>query len=153
VAATENRIMRRRARGFLTSAKTIRRLESVWETGLFVFIAYRSHYIASAEGILFDELFLLGAVISSVILNLIARRSRKVRGSGNRWVTFSNHSIIWFFGVFFGALSDGLPTLVALISQYPELIIVAGFFLLFVFLTIDLNKETGELVKPKSKPD
>ena len=115
-------------------------------------VAYLSQYIASAKGILFDQAFLIGAVLSSLILNLIARRYRKVRGYRNRWVAFSNRSIIWFFGVFFGALSDGLPTLVALVSQYPFLIAVTALFLLFVFMTIDLNKETEALVKHEFKP-
>ncbi len=85
-----------------------------------------------------------------MILNVIARRP-KIRSSGDRWVTFSNRSIIWAFGVFFGALAAGLPTLFGLISQYPYAVLaISAIFLVFVFETIYLNEETDELVKPEA---
>lgn len=132
--------------------KTKRRLESTWETILFVVVAYLSQYIASGKNLLFDQLFLSVVFASSLILNIIARHYRKVRGSGNRWVIFSNRSVLWFFAVFVGAISDGLPTLISLIFQYPELVGVVVLFLGLVFAIIDLSKETEEFVKVQPKP-
>jgi hypothetical protein len=132
------------------SAKRKLRVESVWETGIFVVVAYLSPYIASSNGVQFDTVFFSAAVVLSVILNIIAHRPR-IRSSSNRWVTFGNRSIIWAFGVFFGALAAGLPVLLGLIAQYPYAVVgISVIFLLFVFETIYLNKETDELVKPKT---
>lgn len=136
------------------SSRTKRRLESVWETGLVVFVAYLSPYIASPNGVPFDRAFLIIVVALSVILFIKVKRDSKIRHSGNRFYTLANRSIAWAFGVFLGALSPALPALFGLTFQYPyALVIVAGGFLLFAFEQISINKENDELIKPESVPE
>src|SRR6266567_5446353 len=131
----------------MLSVRLTRILESVWNTALVVVVAYLSLHITSAR-IPFDELYLGIVVVIIVVLDLIAHHG-KIRGSGNRWMIFGNSSVAWFFAVFIGAISGGLPALFSLVLEIPVLLFVAGIFLGFVFVTVDLSKHVEQVVKSK----
>ena len=129
------------------SPRPKRLLWSVSDTMLLVFVAYFSDYVASGKNALANGIILSVLFATALILNMISRHSRRIRGSGNRWVIFSNSSVAWLLAAFFGALSGGLPTLVSLIFEFPVLLFVVGLFLGLVFALIDLSKETQDLVE------
>jgi hypothetical protein len=124
-----------------------RLLWSVSDTMLLVFVAYFSDYVASGKNALANGIILSVLFAITLILNMISRHSRRIRGSGNRWVIFSNSSVAWLLAAFFGALSGGLTTLISLIFEFPVLLFVVGLFLGLVFALIDLSKETQDLVE------
>jgi hypothetical protein len=124
-----------------------RLLWSVSDTMLLVFVAYFSDYVASGKNALANGIILSVLFAITLILNMISRHSRRIRGSRNRWVIFSNSSVAWLLAAFFGALSGGLTTLISLIFEFPVLLFVVGLFLGLVFALIDLSKETQDLVE------
>lgn len=128
-----------------------RLLWSVSDTMLLVFVAYFGDYVASGRNVLADEIILSVLFAIALILNTISRRSRRIRGSGNRWMSFSNSSVAWLLAAFFGALSGGLPTLISLIFEFPVLVFVVGLFLGLAFALIDLSKETQNLVEQQKQ--